>query len=54
MPALRAFRQIGWSLAGLERALRHHGRAVDADAIAARLAVAWERRRCAAATAGAV
>jgi hypothetical protein len=38
---LRAYRENGWSLAGLERALRAQGRADEAAAIAARLATAW-------------
>ena len=38
---LRTYRENGWSLAGLERALRQQGRDVDAAAIAARLAAAW-------------
>jgi tetratricopeptide (TPR) repeat protein len=38
---LRAYRENGWSLAGLERALRQQGRTDEAAAIAARLSVAW-------------
>ena len=38
---LRAYRENGWALAGLELALRRQGRASDAAAIAARLAAAW-------------
>ncbi len=38
---LRAYPENGWSLAGLERALRARGRAAEADAVAARLAAAW-------------
>jgi tetratricopeptide (TPR) repeat protein len=38
---LRAYRENGWSLAGLERALRAQGRDGEAAAVAARLAAAW-------------
>jgi hypothetical protein len=38
---LRAYRENGWSLAGLERALRRLRRTDEAGAIAARLNVAW-------------
>ena len=38
---LRVFRENGWSLAGLERALRAQGRTADAEAVAARLGAAW-------------
>jgi tetratricopeptide (TPR) repeat protein len=39
---LKAYRENGWSLAGLERALRSQGKAAEANAIAARFAVAWD------------
>jgi len=38
---LRVFRENGWSLAGLERALRAQQRDAEADQVAARLATAW-------------
>ena len=38
---LKTYRENGWSLAGLERALRSQGKNEQANAIAARLAVAW-------------
>jgi tetratricopeptide (TPR) repeat protein len=38
---LRTYRENGWSLAGLERALRRQGRTADADAVRARLSAAW-------------
>ena len=38
---LRAYRENGWSLAGLERALRAQGKDAEANAVAARLATAW-------------
>jgi tetratricopeptide (TPR) repeat protein len=38
---LHAYRENGWSLAGLERALRRQGREAEAAAVATRLATAW-------------
>jgi tetratricopeptide (TPR) repeat protein len=38
---LGVYRENGWSLAGLERALRDQGRAAEAAATAARFATAW-------------
>ncbi|HYD51363.1 MAG TPA: hypothetical protein VEA99_02000, partial [Gemmatimonadaceae bacterium] len=38
---LRAYRENGWSLAGLEQALRRQGRTREADEVAARLERAW-------------
>lgn len=40
---LKLFPENGWSLFGLERALREQGRTSDADAVAARFAQAWSR-----------
>jgi len=40
---LKLFPENGWSLFGLERALREQGRTSDADAVAARFAKAWSR-----------
>lgn len=38
---LRVLPENGWSLAGLERALRAQGRETEAAAVAVRLAAAW-------------
>lgn len=38
---LRIYRENGWSLAGLERALRAQGRDAEATSVAERLATAW-------------
>ncbi|MCY2959183.1 MAG: tetratricopeptide repeat protein [Planctomycetota bacterium] len=40
---LKLFPENGWSLFGLERALREQGRAKEADGVAARFARAWSR-----------
>src|SRR5690606_25057539 len=39
---LRWYRESGWSLAGLEKALRKQGRTAEAKAVAARLASTWQ------------